>query len=70
MSTQEELQEVDEDLMRLRAEAAELRNQIGDTGPTDAAEQSMLINMADEREALVAELETRREELLKRLDEE
>jgi hypothetical protein len=70
MSTQEELQEIDEDLARLRAETAELRGQVGDIGPTDAVERSTLINMADEREARAAELEARREELLKRLDEE
>jgi prefoldin subunit 5 len=70
MSTQEELQELDEDLARLRAEASELRGQVGDIGPTDAVERSTLINMADEREARAAELETRREELLKRLGEE
>ncbi|SNS04961.1 hypothetical protein SAMN05216276_100381 [Streptosporangium subroseum] len=70
MSTREELQEIDEDLTRLRAEAAELRGQVGDIGPTDAVERSTLINMADEREARAAELEARREELLKRLGEE
>jgi hypothetical protein len=70
MSTQEELQEIDEDLARLRAEASELRGQVGDIGPTDAVERSTLINMADEREARAAELEARREELLKRLGEE
>ncbi|AWS45963.1 hypothetical protein [Streptosporangium sp. 'caverna'] len=70
MSTQEELQQVDEDLARLRAEAAELRRQVGEMGPTDATERSSLINMADQQEALSAELEARREELLKRLGEE
>jgi hypothetical protein len=70
MSTQEELHEIDEDLARLRAEASELRGQVGDIGPTDAVERSTLINMADEREARAAELEARREELLKRLGEE
>jgi hypothetical protein len=70
MSTQEELQEIDEDLTRLRAEAAELRRQVGEMGPTDAAERSSLINLADQQEALSAELEARREELLKRLGEE
>jgi hypothetical protein len=70
MSTQEELQEIDEDLARLRAEASELRGQVGDIGPTDAVERSTLINMADERDPRAAELEARREELLKRLGEE
>jgi hypothetical protein len=70
MSTQEELQEVEADLTRLRAEVAELRSQVGDTGPMDAVDRSTLINMADERESFVAELETRREGLLNRLREE
>jgi hypothetical protein len=70
MSTQEELHEIDEDLARLRAEASELRGQVGDIGPTDAVERSTLINMADETNPRAAELEARREELLKRLGEE
>jgi SMC interacting uncharacterized protein involved in chromosome segregation len=70
MSTQEELQEVEEDLTRLRAEIAELRSQVSDTGAMDAVDRSTLINMADEREAFVSELETRRAELLNRLREE
>ncbi|MDP9849990.1 hypothetical protein [Streptosporangium lutulentum] len=68
MSTQEELRQVEEDLARLRAEAAELRDQVGDLGPTDATERAMMINLADEQEERVAELESWRDELLKRLE--
>lgn len=67
MSIQEELRQVEADLMRLRTEAAELRVQVGDLGPTDAAERSSLIAMADQQEALADELEGRREKLLRRI---
>ncbi|MEU4535217.1 hypothetical protein AB0G15_10155 [Streptosporangium sp. NPDC023825] len=67
MSLQEELRQVEEDLERLRAEVADMRRQVGEVGPTDPAERSMMINQADEQEILVGELEARREDLLKRL---
>jgi cell division septum initiation protein DivIVA len=70
MSLQEELRQVEEDLERLRAEVAELRRQVGEIGPTDSTERAMLINLADEEEILVRDLEARREDLLKRLDED
>lgn len=69
MSLQEELRQVEADLERLRAEVAELRAQVGEVGPTDAVERAMLINQADEQEILVGELDARREDLLKRLNE-
>ncbi len=69
MSIQEELRQVEEDLARLRAEAAGLRQQVGDLGPTDAAERSALISMADQQEALADELEGRRENLRRQLDD-
>ncbi|MEU4407329.1 hypothetical protein AB0F88_22630 [Streptosporangium sp. NPDC023963] len=67
MSLQEELRQVEEDLERLRAEVADMRRQVGEVGPTDPTERSMMINQADEQEILVGELEARREDLLKRL---
>lgn len=67
MSIQQELHQVEEDLKRLRDEVAELRGQVGDLGPTDPAERSALINMADEQENLANELEARRDGLLKRI---
>ena len=65
----EELKLVEEDLTRFREMAAELRHRIGDQDeePTDAAERSALIEAAEEQEALIDQLEARREELLRRL---
>ncbi len=65
----EELKLVEEDLTRLRETAADLRRRIGDRDeePTDAAERSALIEAAEEQEALIDQLEARREELLRRL---
>jgi hypothetical protein len=64
-----ELRLVEEDLTRLRETAADLRRRIGDRDeePTDAAERSALIEAAEEQEALIDQLEGRREELLTRL---
>ncbi|MER6173559.1 hypothetical protein [Streptosporangium sp. NPDC001681] len=70
MSLQEELRQVEEDLERLRNEVAEMRRQVGELGPTDPVERSMMINQADEQEILVSELDARREDLLKRLGKE
>jgi hypothetical protein len=67
MSIHEELRRLEEDLARLRSEAVELHRQVGDMGPTDAAERSALINMADQQEALAGDLEARREKLLRRI---
>ncbi|GAA2083969.1 hypothetical protein [Actinomadura alba] len=65
----EELRQVEADLMKLRRTAEELRRQIGEEWyePTDAAERALLITAAEEQEAFAAELEARREELLRRL---
>jgi hypothetical protein len=65
----EELKLVEEDLTRLREMAAGLRRRIGDRDdePTDAAERSALIEAAEEQEALIDQLEARREQLLRRL---
>jgi hypothetical protein len=65
----EELRLVEEDLTRLQQTAADLRRRIGDRGdePTDAAERSALIEAAEEQEALIDQLEARREEPLRRL---
>ncbi|GHH66880.1 hypothetical protein GCM10017673_13140 [Streptosporangium violaceochromogenes] len=64
MSIHEELRQVEKDLARLRSEAADLRLQVGEVGPTDAAERSALIAMADQQESLADELEARRQGLL------
>jgi len=64
-----ELRLVEEDLTRLRETTADLRRRIGDRDeePTDAAERSALIEAAEEQEALIDQLEGRREKLLTRL---
>ncbi|MEV7970552.1 hypothetical protein AB0O34_31875 [Sphaerisporangium sp. NPDC088356] len=68
----EELRMVEEDLTRLRQTAAELRERVGERAdsPTDSAEISTLITMAEEQEAFAETLEARREELLRRLGEQ
>lgn len=65
----EELRLLEEDLARLRETAASLRQRIGERwdDPTDAAERSALIENAEEQEALIDQLEARREELLREL---
>ena len=64
-----ELRVVEEDLARLREEAADLRRRIGEREdePTDPAERSALIEQAEEQEALIDMLKARREELLRDL---
>ncbi|MET8141450.1 hypothetical protein ABZU32_14180 [Sphaerisporangium sp. NPDC005288] len=68
----EELDMVEEDLVKLRETVAELRGTVGSSAeaPTDAAEVSMLIAMADEQEQLMNTLEARREDLRRRLGEQ
>ncbi|WP_066361115.1 hypothetical protein [Herbidospora mongoliensis] len=61
-----ELQQVEEEIARIRAEARSLREQIGDRageGPADSAELSSLIAGADQLDTLAEELEGRRETL-------
>ena len=64
-----ELRVVEEDLARLREEAADLRRRIGEREdePTDPAERSAMIEQAEEHEALIDMLKARREELLRDL---
>ncbi|MER6946677.1 hypothetical protein ABZ297_43885 [Nonomuraea sp. NPDC005983] len=66
MSVEDELQQVEADLVRLKAENKELRDQIGDMGATDQTEIGALIGMADEQQGLIAELERRRDDLRRR----
>lgn len=67
MSTQEELRQLEEDLAKLKAANVELRSQISDMGATDAVERAAMLSMADEQDALIAELEARRDSLRDRL---
>ncbi|HUR03862.1 MAG TPA: hypothetical protein VM347_15060 [Nonomuraea sp.] len=68
MSVEDELRQVEEDLARLRAQTKDLRDQIGDMGATDQVEVGAMIGMADEQEELIADLERRRDELVRRRD--
>lgn len=70
MTTKDELRQVEEDLDRLRAENRELRAQIGEMGATDQVEIATMITQADEQLQLIAELENRRDGLLRRLEKE
>ncbi|MEV4106575.1 hypothetical protein [Nonomuraea sp. NPDC049695] len=70
MTTKDELQQVEEDLARLRAENQDLRSQVRDFGATDQVEISAVISQADEQEELITQLERRRDTLLQRLQQE
>ncbi|MFC4119100.1 hypothetical protein [Nonomuraea zeae] len=70
MSTKDELQQVEADLKRLRAENREIRDQVGEIGATDQVEISAMISQADEQEELIADLERRRDALRQRLEGE
>jgi len=65
----EELRLVDEDLEQLRKSTREIHERIGerDDEPTDPEERSSMIIMAEEQDALIENLESRREQLLQRL---
>jgi hypothetical protein len=70
MSTKDELQRVEDDLARLRAENQDIREQIRDMGATDQVEKAAVISQADEQVELIAGLERRRDSLRQRLEEE
>jgi hypothetical protein len=66
----EELRRVEEELAQLRETAAALRRRIAERAddPTDSAERTTLITAAEEQEAFIEVLESRREQLLERLE--
>ncbi|MEV4894621.1 hypothetical protein ACIBHY_46905 [Nonomuraea sp. NPDC050547] len=70
MTIKDELQQVDDDLARLRQSTLELREQIGDMGATDQVERSQLLEMADGQDRLIVELQGRRDDLARRLRQE
>jgi chromosome segregation ATPase len=65
----DELRGVEDELAQLRESVANLRRRIGERwdDPTDLEERTQLITLAEEQEALIEELENRREDLLRRL---
>jgi hypothetical protein len=66
---EEKLRLVEEDIAAVRPVLEELRRRIGERedDPTDIEERSALIENREEQEALLARLEERRDELLRRL---
>ncbi|MEW9527548.1 hypothetical protein [Microbispora sp. NPDC049125] len=65
----DELNEVDGQIERLRRDVAQMREGIGQSwdGPTDPAERSMLLTNVEQQEALIDDLQVRREQILQRL---
>jgi hypothetical protein len=66
---QDELRMLEEEIDQLRRTAEEARSRIGgrDEGATDVAERSTAIEQAEEQEALLGILTTRREQVQERL---
>jgi hypothetical protein len=69
-ATRDELRDVEEELALLRVQARSLRSPLGarDAGPMDLAENAAQITAAEEQEALIEVLESRRETLQRRLE--
>ncbi|MEU6407762.1 hypothetical protein [Microbispora sp. NPDC046933] len=64
-----ELDEVDAQIERLREEARQIREEIGQSwdAPTDMAERSALLTNVEQQEALIDDLQLRREQILRRM---
>ncbi|MEU7881665.1 hypothetical protein [Microbispora bryophytorum] len=64
-----ELDEVDAQIERLRRETAQLREEIGQSwnAPTDMAERATLLTNVEQQEALIDDLQVRREQILRRM---
>jgi F0F1-type ATP synthase membrane subunit b/b' len=67
-----ELKDVEAELADLRRTAAEVRRRVGERwdSPADAEETASAIALAEEQETLIAALEARRDQLLRRLGED
>ncbi|MEV4293546.1 hypothetical protein [Microbispora rosea] len=65
-----ELDEVDAQIERLRRETAQLREEIGQSwnAPTDMAEKATLLTNVEQQEALIDDLQIRREQILRRME--
>jgi F0F1-type ATP synthase membrane subunit b/b' len=68
----QELETVEAELAELRETAAGLRRQLGEHWfePTDEAERTALITLAEEQEAFAETLEARRDELRKLVEQQ
>lgn len=66
----EELRLVDEEIAEMRESAAALRRQVGDRsdGSVEPEETAATISRAEELEAIISTLQTRRDDLARRLD--
>jgi hypothetical protein len=64
---EDSLREVDAELAELRRTARGLREQVGEDEPGDYADRSAAIEAADEQDEIIAQLEDRRSDLLRRL---
>ncbi len=64
-----ELDEVDAQIARLRKETAQIREEIGQSwdAPTDMAEKATLLTNVEQQEALIDDLQLRREQILRRM---
>ncbi|OPG12714.1 hypothetical protein [Microbispora sp. GKU 823] len=64
-----ELDEVDAQIERLRKETAQIREEIGQSwdAPTDMVERSALLTNVEQQEALIDDLQVRREQILRRM---
>lgn len=64
-----ELDEVDAQIERLRRESAQIREEIGQSwdAPTDMAEKATLLTNVEQQEALIDDLQLRREQILRRM---
>lgn len=64
-----ELDEVDAQIERLRRETVQMREEIGQSWdePTDPAERATLLTNVEQQEALIEDLQLRREQILRRL---
>ena len=62
-----ELEEVENDLAKLRRTAADIRASVGEA--EDPADRGSLIQAADEQDSLAEQLAARREDLLRRIAE-
>jgi hypothetical protein len=58
-----ELARLEAQIAELRQTARELRDGLNDAGPTDIEDRSQVIYEAEQQEAIVGELERRRDEL-------
>jgi F0F1-type ATP synthase membrane subunit b/b' len=68
----QELETVEAELVELRETAAGLRRQLGEhwSEPTDEAERTALITLAEEQEAFAETLEGRRDELRRLVEQQ